>query len=66
MTGMVGHGSGSNQDVMGNSYGGMGGLMQGNNIDINGLNQNMVVHLGALNNINGFNPSMNNNMQNMG
>jgi len=44
----------------------MGGLMQGNNIDLNGMNQNMVVHLGAINNIGGFNPSMSNNMNGMG
>lgn len=39
--------------------------MQGNSLDINGLNQNMVVHIGALNNIGQFNPSMN-SMNGMG
>ena len=66
MGNMVGHNTTSNQDIMSNNYGNMGGLMQGNNIDLNGMNPNMVVHLGALNNIGGFNSSMSNNMNVMG
>ena len=38
--------------------------MQGNDIDMNGMNQNMVVHLNQLNNMSGFKPSMS-NMSNM-
>jgi hypothetical protein len=60
MANMVGHNSAANSEVIPNNYGGMGNIMQGNNLDINGLNQNMVVHMGAINNIGGFNPSMNN------
>lgn len=55
MPNIVGHNSAANSDVIANNYGGMGNLMQGNNLDINGLNQNMVVHIGALNNIGGLN-----------
>lgn len=60
---MVGHNSGTSE-VMGSNYNNIGGLMQGNDIDINGMNQNMVVHLNQLNNMSGFNPSMS-NMSNM-
>ena len=75
MANLVSHNSG-NSDLMGNAYSGMGAINMktgeylqhaniGNNLDMNGINQNVVVHIGALNNMQGFNPSMN-SMNSMG
>jgi hypothetical protein len=60
MQNMVSHNSGTSE-VIGN-YNNMPNIMQGNNLDINGINQNMVVinNMGPINNISGFNTSMNN------